>query len=129
MCVNGTLVEDKMRRFKGECAQILAKFSTNSHETDNSVRIDSFSYPGKWRYSGSKHGQLSLEMRRVNSDNIWIQHFPKALDPDPDVQNVTFKTTMLNFCEGGASPEKKNVKKIKIEDFYLYCYCKIKEQF
>ncbi len=43
MSVNGTLVEDKMRRFKGECAHFSfndgasAKFSTNSHETDNSV--------------------------------------------------------------------------------------------
>ncbi len=50
--VNGTLVEDKMRRFKGEGAQFSFnkcpidthdgasakfKFSTNSHETDNSV--------------------------------------------------------------------------------------------
>ncbi len=50
MGVNGTLVEDKMRRFKGECAHFSfnkcpiythdgasAKFSTNSHKTDNSV--------------------------------------------------------------------------------------------
>ncbi len=49
MSVNGTLAEDKMRRFKGECAQFSfnecpiythdgasAKFSTNSHEMDNS---------------------------------------------------------------------------------------------
>jgi hypothetical protein len=48
--VNGTLVEDKMRRFKGECAHFSfnkypiythdgasAKFSTNSQETDNSA--------------------------------------------------------------------------------------------
>ncbi len=48
--VNGTLVEDKMRRFKGECAHFIfnkcpiythdsanVKFSTNSQETDNSV--------------------------------------------------------------------------------------------
>jgi hypothetical protein len=48
--VNGTLVEDKMRRFKGECAHFCfdncfiythygasAKFSTNSPETDNSA--------------------------------------------------------------------------------------------
>jgi hypothetical protein len=48
--VNGTLVEDKMRGFKGECAHFSfitypiythdgasAKFSTNSQETDNSV--------------------------------------------------------------------------------------------
>ncbi len=47
--VNGTQVEDKMRRFKGECAQFSfnrcsvythdgasAKSSTNSQETDNS---------------------------------------------------------------------------------------------
>ncbi len=47
MRVNGTLVEDKMRRFKGEWGQFSfnkcpfythdgasAKFSTNSHETD-----------------------------------------------------------------------------------------------
>jgi len=32
-------------------------------------------------------------------------HFPKALDQD--FQNVTFKTTMLNFFQGGASPEIK----------------------
>ncbi len=51
MSVNGTLVEAKMRRFKGECAHdcfnkcpiyahdgASAKFSTNSHETDNSVK-------------------------------------------------------------------------------------------
>ncbi len=50
MIVNGTLVEDKMRGFKGECAHFSfitypiythdgasAKFSTNSQETDNSV--------------------------------------------------------------------------------------------
>jgi hypothetical protein len=48
--VNGTLVEDKMRRFKGECAHFVfskypiythdgasAKLSTNSQETDNSA--------------------------------------------------------------------------------------------
>ncbi len=50
MTVNGTRVEDKMRRFKGEYAHFSfkkcpvythdgasAKFSTNSHETDYSV--------------------------------------------------------------------------------------------
>ncbi len=50
MSVNGTLVEDKMRRFKGVCAHFIfnkgpiynhdgpsAKFTTNSHETDYSV--------------------------------------------------------------------------------------------
>ncbi len=50
MRVNGTLVEDKMRRFKGECEHISfnkcpiythdgasAKFSPNSQEMDNSV--------------------------------------------------------------------------------------------
>jgi hypothetical protein len=55
--VNETLIEEKMRRFKGECAHFIfnkgpiythdgasAKFSTNSHETDNSVvRLDSVS--------------------------------------------------------------------------------------
>jgi hypothetical protein len=48
--VNGTLVEDKMRRFKGECEHFRfnkcpiythdgagAKFSTNSQEMDNSA--------------------------------------------------------------------------------------------
>jgi hypothetical protein len=52
--VNGTLVEDKMRRLKGECAHFSfskchiythdgasAKFSTNSHEMDNSVFLSS----------------------------------------------------------------------------------------
>ncbi len=50
MSVNKTLVEDKMGRFKGECAHFIfnkgpiythdgasAKFSTNSHKTDYSV--------------------------------------------------------------------------------------------
>ncbi len=50
--VNGTLVEDKVRRFKGECEHFSfnkcpiythdgasAKFSTNSQEMDNSVGI------------------------------------------------------------------------------------------
>ncbi len=50
MGANGTLAEDKMRRFKGECVHFSCnkrpiythdgasyKFSTNSHETDNSV--------------------------------------------------------------------------------------------
>ncbi len=56
MSVNGTLVEQKMRRFKGECACFVfnkypiythdgasAKFSTNSHddETDDSVDVSS----------------------------------------------------------------------------------------
>ncbi len=49
MSVKGTLIEDKMRRFKGEGAYFSfnkcpiythdsasAKFSANSHETDNS---------------------------------------------------------------------------------------------
>ncbi len=52
MSVNGTPVEDKMRRIKGECAHFSfskchiytddgasANFSTNSHETDNSVPL------------------------------------------------------------------------------------------
>ncbi len=50
MSINGTLVEDKMRRFKGECPHFSfnkcpiythdgagAKLSTNSREADNSV--------------------------------------------------------------------------------------------
>ncbi len=56
MSVNGTLVEDKMRRFKGKCTHFSfnkcpiythdrtsTKFSTNSHETDNSVGLHSLS--------------------------------------------------------------------------------------
>ncbi len=52
MSVNGTLVEDKMRRFKGECEHFRfnkcpiythdgasAKLSTNSQEKDNSEHI------------------------------------------------------------------------------------------
>ncbi len=70
MRVNGTLVADKMRRFKGECEHFRfnkcpiythdgasAKFSTNSQEMDNSVAYDfkgsifqpterSYFYPG-----------------------------------------------------------------------------------
>ncbi len=51
MSVNETHVEDKMRRFKGECEHFSfnecpiythdgasAKFSTNSHEMDNSEK-------------------------------------------------------------------------------------------
>ncbi len=57
MSVYGTLVEDKMRRFKSECSYFSftkchiytndgasANFSTNSHETDNSVADLYFSF-------------------------------------------------------------------------------------
>ncbi len=53
MSVNGTLVEDAIRRFQGKCAHFninkcpiythrdaTAKFNTNSRETDNSVGWD-----------------------------------------------------------------------------------------
>jgi hypothetical protein len=52
LSVNGTLVEDKMRRFTGECEHFSfnkcpiyiqdgasAEFNTNSHEMDNSLII------------------------------------------------------------------------------------------
>ncbi len=55
MIVNGTIGEDTMLGFKGECAQFSfnqcliythdgasAKFSTNAHEMDNSVQYVSF---------------------------------------------------------------------------------------
>ncbi len=55
MRVNGILVEDKMRRFKGEYEHFSfnkcpiythdgasAKFSTNSQEMDNSVQYNAF---------------------------------------------------------------------------------------
>ncbi len=60
MSVNGTLVEDKMRRFKSECVHFSfskchiythddasANFSTNSHERDNSVVSDVLAWDGK----------------------------------------------------------------------------------
>ena len=60
MRVYGTLVEDKMRRFKGECAHFSfskspiythdgasANFSTNSHETDNSAAANLRSNTGQ----------------------------------------------------------------------------------
>ena len=56
--VNGTFVEDKMRRFKGECAHFIfnkfpiythdsasAKCSTNSQKTDNSVYFVQYMVP------------------------------------------------------------------------------------
>ncbi len=59
--VNGTLVENKIGRFQGECAHFIfnkcptyindgasAKFSINSHETDNSVHQP---LPGLWSWS------------------------------------------------------------------------------
>ncbi len=60
MSINGTLVEVKMRRFKCECAYFSfkkclfyiydgasAKFSTNSHEMDNSVSVEVTSTPAE----------------------------------------------------------------------------------
>ncbi len=65
MSVNGTLVEDKMPRFKGECEHFSfnkcpiythdgasAKFNTKSHETDNSVRYNIHKYVADWLISG-----------------------------------------------------------------------------
>jgi hypothetical protein len=75
--VNGTLVEDKMRRFKGECAHFCfnncficphygasAKFSTNSHETVNSVQyiipVNQFGYtPSGQIIDRSKSGTIA----------------------------------------------------------------------
>jgi hypothetical protein len=64
--VNGTLVEDKMRRFKGECEHFsfkkcpiythdgaCAKFTTNSQEMDNSVeneKLTNFKVEKKRKY-------------------------------------------------------------------------------
>jgi hypothetical protein len=55
--INGTLLEDKMRRFQGECAHFgfnkcliythhsaSAKFNIDSHETDNSVCTSDWQY-------------------------------------------------------------------------------------
>jgi hypothetical protein len=80
--VYGTLVEDKMRRFKGECAHFSfskcyiythdvasANFSTNSHETDNSaVKPIGFLF-FVISISGSKH---------VKNPNIYI-HQPEEV--------------------------------------------------
>ncbi len=65
MSVNGTLTEDKMRRFKGECEHFScnkcpiyahdgasAKFSTNSHKTDNSA-------------GGPKHTDPDLDFQQL----------------------------------------------------------------
>jgi hypothetical protein len=51
-------------------------------------------------------------MPRVYSDQIWILHFPKALDPDPDV-----KVVLLLII--------KNVKKIIFEDFSSQFFAKL----
>jgi hypothetical protein len=69
--VNGTLVEEKMLRFKGEYAHFSfykcpiythdgasAKFGPNSHETDISVRT------GLLIYSMRKYTKFSPHMRR-----------------------------------------------------------------
>ncbi len=72
MSVNRTHVEDKMRRFKGECAQFSfnrfptythdgasAKFSTNSQEMDNSADTHVFGHPGSGSIS-QKYGFESV---------------------------------------------------------------------
>ncbi len=59
MSVNGTLAEDKMRRFKGECEHFSfnkcpvythdsasAKFNTNSQEADNSACLPAHAHCG-----------------------------------------------------------------------------------
>ncbi len=65
--VNGTLVEEKMRRFEGECAHFSfnkcplythdsasAKFNTNSHETDNSAYMTLHAIPSEFPYVWGK---------------------------------------------------------------------------
>ncbi len=81
MRVNGTLVEDKMRRFKGECEHFRfnkcpiytddgasAKFSTNSQEMDNSV----YNTKRNGKFGTGFHGLLTV-MRSV-------------ADPDPGIR-------------------------------------------
>jgi hypothetical protein len=71
MSVNGTLVEDKMRRFQGESAHFIfkkgpiytrdsasAKFSINSQETDYSVEGGGITREdGVDRVKGGRHGE------------------------------------------------------------------------
>ncbi len=75
--VNGTPVEDKLRRFMGECALFCfnncfiythdgasGKFSTNSYETDNSV---------------GRKKKLSVMTRPESRTLVWIVNFFKYL--------------------------------------------------
>ncbi len=92
-----TLVEDKMRRFKGECAHFSfnkcpiythdsanAQFSTNSHETDNSA-------PQQW-------SRKQIKDSRTKSTDIehWPthSHYPP---PPPPITNSLVKSEEKNL--------------------------------
>jgi hypothetical protein len=74
---NGTLVEDKMRRFKGECAHFSfnkcsiyahdgasAKLSTYSHESNNSVGGDSIQKAKVNRWGQVINEEKQTEMQK-----------------------------------------------------------------
>ncbi len=92
MRVNGTLVEDKMRRFKGECEHFSfnkcpiythdgasAKFSPNSQEMDNSVCNKSMrekftSLSLQFNLFNQRERKLFLHVNvciQVSLNNIW----------------------------------------------------------
>ncbi len=106
--VNGTLVENKMRRFKGECEHFSfnkcpiythdgasAKFNTNSHETDNSVVLTCI--------KAIIHIK-PLSFCRV-IDNIWEKNYATF----QVLNNNTFRAIYFRTSQGHYWPLKEKV--------------------
>ncbi len=83
MSVNGALFEDKMRRFKSECAHFSfkkcpiythdganAKFSTNSHEMNYSVGFGLWAINGRILTDSSKSFTASDRLIQMDSDGF-----------------------------------------------------------
>ncbi len=100
---NGTQVEDKMRRFKGECAQFSfnqcpiythdgasAKFSTNSQEMDNSV------------VSSHSRGFLSrLKIFKSMGPSLWtsLEHKTPSYDTKMNLKVIFDKNSVCKILD------------------------------
>ncbi len=86
--VNGTLAEDKMRRLKSECEHFSfnkcpiythdgasPKFSTNSHETDNSVTLLCFCKQSTFLNCFLRKSAQTVISTSLNYKHMWHEHW------------------------------------------------------
>ncbi len=126
--INGTLVEDKMGRFKGACAHFRfnkcpiythdganAKFSTNSHKTDYSawVRVE---YLGLLMLTLSGLQLVDLSTRPLDLSTMLLDLSTKLLDLSTSLPEGWFPSLVFWFRQVRFIV---SVKKIQAWDFLV----------
>ncbi|MFN9978576.1 MAG: hypothetical protein ACK53Y_01615, partial [bacterium] len=134
MSVNGTLVEDKMRSFKGECAHFSfnkcfiythngasAKFSTNTQETDNSAILHL-----SWvlRVKSMCHVPHLLEKTYTvevlsSQIDIWLASFLVDCPPATQAAGVLFLAETY-LSQGALLVDGENIAQVS---YNIYAQC------